>query len=121
MSGGSTKQTQKMELPQWQEDFVRFIQDRARRGSEIGFAPYMGPTVAARSQGQINAGNNINNAAAALGLQQSTSTLPPPETFAGGVQGYSSYPLYEQQMKELQKMNPEQYGLLAAMNPGVPK
>jgi hypothetical protein len=121
MSGGSTKQTQKMQLPQWQEEFVRYIQDRARRGSEIGFAPYMGPTVAARSQGQINAGNNTNAAAGAMGLQQSTSTMPPPQTFAGGVQGYSSYPLYEQQMAALKQSNPEQYGLLMAMNPGVPK
>ena len=39
--------------------------------------------------------------------------MPAPQTYAGGMQGYSSMPLYDQAVAELQARNP---GQMAAYN-----
>jgi hypothetical protein len=40
--------------------------------------------------------------------------VPQAQQFAGGVQGYSSYPLYEQALASLQAVAPAQYAALRA-------
>jgi len=42
------------------------------------------------------------------------SAMPAPTTYAGGVQGYSAYPMYQQSVDALQQANPGQYDAIMA-------
>lgn len=58
---------------------------------------------------------NTNRGASSFGLTPSAGTgMPPPTTFAGGVQGYSSGGLYDQALEELKRRAPGQYAALRA-------
>lgn len=121
MSGGSTQTTQQMSLPQWFEDYTKYTTDQAMKGSQIGYVPYMGPDVAAFTPMQQAAFDGTNMAAQAYGLPTATGTgLPAATQFSNGMMGYSSAPLYQQSLAELQKANPQQYGLLAGYSAGMP-
>ena len=118
MSSGTTETTQTVALPEWYEDYSKYVIDQAKAAQNVGYVPYMGPSVAAYTPAQQAAFNNVNAAAGAYGMEQAAGTgLPPPTTYAGGVQGYSSYPMYEQSLQQLQKQNPAQYGLLMGYQP----
>ena len=86
--GGSTTST--VEVPQYIEDAARRNLERADLISKIGYVPYFGPDVAAFTPQQE---------AAFAGTQQ---------TFAGGVRGYSSAPMFEEAMDEFGRRRPAQ-------------
>jgi len=108
--GTSTSSTQ---IPAYLEDAVRENINRARDVSQIGYVPYYGPDVAAFSPMQQQSMQSTGNAASAFGLApqgfDGTAGIPQAQTFAGGVQGYSSAPLYEQSLDNLFANAPAQY------------
>jgi len=112
--GGSTTQTTKVEIPDYLEEPLKRNIAKAEDLATIGFTPYMGPTVAAPTDMQQAAMRNTSNAAQAYGLDGADpmSNMPQQQTFAGGVQGYSSFPIYEQALAELQAQMPAQYDAL---------
>ncbi len=114
--GGSTTQTSKVEIPDYLEQPIKRNIAKAEDLATIGFTPYMGPEVAAMTPMQQAAMQNTSSAAQAYGLGAAPGqeVMPQPQTFAGGVQGYSSFPIYEQALAELQSRMPGQYQALQA-------
>ena len=121
MGGGGGKgggQTQKVEIPKWIEEPATRNLARAEAAQQIGYQPYYGPDVAAFNPTQLGAMQSNINAAEAFGLLQpgqiaAAQGMPAPTTYAGGEMGYSSAPLYEQALAELQSRQPTQ---MAAYN-----
>lgn len=111
--GGSA--TTKVQVPAWLESAAQQNLGRADEVAQIGYVPYMGPDVAAMQPGQIAAMQNTGLAANAFGLASpdTMAGMPQAQTFAGGVQGYSSAPLYQQSLDALAASRPGQF---AAMN-----
>jgi len=115
MSGGKGgSSTSSVTVPQYIEDAARRNLSRADDISKIGYTPYYGPDVAAFSPMQQAAFQNTANTADAFGMSSPTSQqdimggMPAPTTYAGGVQGYSSAPMYEQSLAELGRQRPGQ-------------
>ena len=115
MGGGGGKggsQTQKVEIPKWIEEPATRNLARAEAAQKIGYQPYYGPDVAAFNPTQLAAMQSNIGAAEAFGLLQPGMTaaqgMPAPQTFAGGQMGYSSAPLYEQAVAEMEARNPAQ-------------
>lgn len=101
MSGGKGgSQTQKVEIPAWLQGPVVENLARAKDVSQLDYMPYMGPSVAAFTPMQEAAFQNTSQAAGAFGMAGGGMTgmdgMPQPEQFAGGVRGYSDFPIYEQ-------------------------
>jgi hypothetical protein len=119
MSGGGKggKQTTEVKIPAWLEAGARENMARANELAKIGYVPYFGPDVAAFSPMQQAAFQNTNDAASAFGMAAPSDPMagmPAPQTFAGGVQGYSSAPMYQEALSQLQATNPGQYAALMA-------
>ena len=113
MSGGKGgSETQKTEIPEWAESAMKQNLRRAADAQQIGYTPYMGPDVAAFNPTQQAAMQSNIQAAQAFGLAPQGMTagqgMPAPTTYAGGMQGYSGMPLYEQALAEVQARSPEQ-------------
>ena len=114
MSGGKGgSQTTKMEIPKWIEEPATRNLARAEAAQKIGYMPYSGPQIAAFNPTQQAAMQSNIGAAEAFGLLtpgslQPLQGMPAPQTFAGGMQGYSSMPLYDQAVAELQSRSPNQ-------------
>ena len=113
--GGSTTSTVK--IPAWLEQAAQSNIRRAEDVAALGNVPYYGPDVAAMTPMQMSAGQGINTAAGAFGLGTNDLSMgmPAPQTFAGGVQGYSSGALYDQALRELQTRAPGQYDAITNM------
>ena len=113
--GGST--TQEVKIPAWLEQAAQANIRRAEDVAALGNVPYYGPDVAAMTPMQMAAGQGINTAAGAFGLGTNDLSMgmPAPQTFAGGVQGYSSGGLYDQALRELQMRSPAQYNAITGM------
>ena len=116
MSGGKGgSKTTEVQVPQYIEDAAKANLARADDISRIGYTPYYGPDVAAFSPMQQAAFQNTADTASAFGLAAPTSQqdimggMPAPTTYAGGVSGYSSAPMYEQSLAQLQAQRPAQY------------
>jgi len=124
MSGGKGGgQTTKAEIPDWaKEPTIRNLQ-RAETAQQIGYQPYMGADLAAFNPTQKAAMQSQLDTASMFGMSAPKTPLqgmPEARTFAGGVQGYSSFPLFEQARRELGKRNPQQqriYNSLFGQNP----
>lgn len=118
MSGGGKggSQTTRVKIPEWLESAAKQNLGRADNIAQIGYVPYMGPDVAAMQPGQIAAMQNTGAAANAFGMASPDmmAGMPQAQTFAGGVQGYSSMPLYQQSLDALQAANPGQFAALNA-------
>lgn len=111
--GGST--TSQVTIPAWLESAARQNLSRADQLAQIGYTPYYGPDVAAFTPMQQAAFEGTNQAAAAFGMPTAQGTgMPAPQTFAGGVQGYSSAPMYQQAVDALAAARPGQYAALNA-------
>ena len=112
--GGTTSGS--TEIPAWLESAAIENINKARDVSQIGYVPYYGPDVAAFSPMQQQSMQSTGNAASAFGLApqgfNAMAGMPQAETFAGGVQGYSSAPLYEQSLDKLFANAPAQYRAL---------
>ena len=115
--GGTTSSN--TQIPAYLEDAVRENINRARDVSQIGYTPYYGADVAAFSPMQQQSMLSTGNAASAFGLApqgfDAMAGMPQAQTFAGGVQGYSSAPLYEQSLDNLFANAPAQYNAMADM------
>lgn len=114
MSGGGGKggsQTQKTEIPKWIEEPATRNLARAEAAQKVGYMPWYGPDVAAFNPTQQAAMQANIGAAEAFGIvpqgQITPMTgVPTPQTYTGGIQGYSATPLFEQAKAELASKQP---------------
>ena len=111
--GGSTSST--VAVPEYIEDAARRNLTRADLISKLGFIPEYGPTVAAFTPSQEAAFQGTAQAAGAFGLpggdmsmRDISGGMPEPTTYAGGVRGYSSLPIYEQALEAFGEARPGQ-------------
>ena len=115
--GGTTSGS--TEIPAWLENAAIENINKARDVSQIGYVPYYGPDVAAFSPMQQQSMQSTGNAASAFGLApqgfDAMAGMPQAQTFAGGLQGYSSAPLYEQSLDKLFANAPAQYNAINSM------
>lgn len=118
--GGSTSST--VEIPQYIEDAAKRNLARADTISQIGYVPYYGADVAAFTPMQEAAFRNTAGTAGAFGLSGGDMSqsdimggMPAPTTYAGGVRGYSSAPMFEQSMAELATRRPGQKALIDSL------
>jgi hypothetical protein len=115
--GGSTTST--TEIPEWLKSAAQENINKARDVSKIGYTPYYGPDVAAFSPMQQQSMQSTGNAASAFGLApqgfDAMAGMPQAQTFAGGLQGYSSAPLYQESIDQLQANRPGQYKAMTDM------
>ena len=113
MSGGGGKggsKTTETTIPEWVRAPADRNLQRAEAVQQLEYMPYYGPQVAAFTDNQTAAMQNNNNTASAFGLLAPTdamSSMPTPTTYANGMKGYSSMPIYDQAMEELTASNPE--------------
>lgn len=113
MSGGGGKggsNTSAQSIPEWVSGPAKENLAQARVAGQIGYMPYYGPEVAGLSPMQQQSMQNTHSGLQAFGLApegQYQSGLPPAQTFAGGVQGYSSGNLFDQAVAELALRQPE--------------
>ena len=115
--GGST--TTSVQVPEYIEEAAKRNLSRADVISQIGYVPYYGPDVAAFTPTQEAAFQNVAGQAGAFGLSTpaggAMAGMPAPQQFAGGIQGYSSAPLYEQALGELTARRPAQVNLMESL------
>lgn len=110
--GGSRSQT--TTIPEWVRAPAERNIARAETAQKIGYMPYYGPDIAAFNPTQNAAFSANIGAAEAFGLLPvgSLSVMqgmaPAPQTFEGGIQGYSSGPLFDQAVAELEARRPGQ-------------
>ena len=110
--GGST--TSSVTVPEYIEAAAQRNLNKAERISQIGYTPYYGPDVAGFTPMQQAGFQNIADTAGAFGMAAPTSQqdimggMGPATTYAGGVQGYSSAPIYEQALQTLGERRPGQ-------------
>ena len=121
MSGGKGgSSTTEVKVPQYIEDAAKANLAKADVLSQIGYTPYYGPDVAAFTPMQQAAFQNTSDMASAFGMAAPMSQqdiyggMPAPTTYANGVSGYSSAPMFEQSMAELEARRPGQYAALNA-------
>ena len=119
MSGGGKggSQSTSVEIPAWLQSAAQGNLAKANEISKIGYTPYYGPDVAAMTPLQQAAISNTNLGASAFGLGGTPSPMagmPTVQTFANGMQGYSSGGLYDQALAQLAARNPGQFAALQA-------
>ena len=116
--GGTTSGS--TEIPAWLENAAIENINKARDVSQIGYTPYYGPDVAAFNPMQTASFDATGSAANAFGLGGGSSTfgtdgIQAPQTFAGGMRGYSSAPIYNQALSQLEQNRPSQYSAINNM------
>lgn len=106
--GGSREQ--KVTLPKFYERALQQQIGMAGDVSQTGYVPYYGPEVAAFSPMQEASFQGTDMMAGAFGMPTTGGQqyMPQAETFAGGVQGYSSAPIYQQAVDAHAAANPAQ-------------
>jgi hypothetical protein len=116
---GRGSETNKTEIPQWLEDAARGNIAQGRDVANLGPVPYYGPDVAAFTPMQQASFQNTGQAANAFGMAGGGLTgmegMPQAQQFAGGVSGYSSAPMYEEALAQLEARNPGQFGAIQNM------
>jgi hypothetical protein len=119
MSGGGKggKKTEETTIPEWLRGPAARNLQRAEAVGQIEYMPYYGPDVAAFTPAQNAAFDTNIGAAEAFGLLApntltATSGMPTPTDF-DGFSGYSSQPMYESALAEL---NAKQPGAVAQYN-----
>lgn len=116
MSGGGKggKQTTTSSIPAWVQAPAERNIARAEEAQKVGYMPFYGPDVAAFNPTQQAAFNSNISAAEAFGMipQGSLTAMqgmaPTPNTYAGGLQAYSSGSLFDQALAELEARRPGQ-------------
>ena len=110
--GGSTSE---VKIPEYIERAAQRNLNKAEGISQIGYTPYYGPDVAAFTPMQQAAFQNTADASSAFGMAAPTSQqdimggMGTPTTYAGGVSGYSSQPMFQQSLDQLQAERPGQF------------
>lgn len=115
--GKGGKSSTEVSVPAWLEQAAQSGLARGTQAAGIGYVPYQGPDVAALTPMQEAAMFNTGQASSAFGLGPSpmpSAGMPEVQTFAGGMRGYSAFPLYNQAVNELQMRDPAQYAKLMA-------
>ena len=116
MSGGGkggSRQTS-TSIPAWVQAPAERNIARAETAQKVGYMPFYGPDVAAFNPTQQAAFNSNISAAEAFGMipQGSLTAMqgmaPTPNTYAGGLQAYSSGSLFDQALAELEARRPGQ-------------
>ena len=109
--GGSQSQT--TQIPKSIMDVAERNLARAEQIQKIDYMPYTGPDIAAYNPTQVQAMQNQIGAAQAFGMapagMQPLQGMPQAQTFAGGMTGYSSAPLYQQAVAEAARIDPASY------------
>ena len=118
--GGSTTETSEVAIPAYIEQAAQRNLNKAEQISQLGYVPYYGPDVAAFSPMQNAAFQNTADLSSAFGLSAPTGqnvygSMGAPTDFGGGVQGYSSAPIYEQALGELERRRPGQYDAITGL------
>jgi hypothetical protein len=115
--GGSTSST--VTVPQYIEDAAKANLAKSEEISKIGYTPYYGPDVAAFApmqqaafQGTADLASAFGTAGGGMSQQDVMGGMPAPTIYASGVQGYSSAPMFEQSMAELEARRPGQYAAI---------
>jgi hypothetical protein len=115
MSGGKGgSSTTEVKIPEYIEAAAQRNLNKAERISQLGYVPQYGPDVAAFTPMQQASFQNTADAANAFGMAAPTSQrdimggMDAPTTYAGGVQGYSSAPMYQQSIDALAAARPAQ-------------
>jgi len=116
MSGGGKGGSQRTtsSIPEFVKAPATRNMARAEEAQKIGYMPFYGPDVAAFNPTQQAAFNSNINAAEAFGMipQGSLTAMqgmaPTPNTYAGGLQAYSSGDLFDQALAELESRRPGQ-------------
>jgi hypothetical protein len=107
-----SKSTTKREIPENERLAAIESYDRAKASADLGNMGYYGPDVAAMTPQQIAGQQNTLDMASAFGMNVpqggAMSGMPQAQTFAGGVQGYSSGDLYDESLRAFQERSPEQ-------------
>lgn len=118
MSGGGGKggsQTSETQIPQFIEDASRANLARADEISQIGYTPFFGPDVAAFTPMQQASFANTGSAADAFGLSGGGMTgmegMPQAQDF-NGVSGFSSAPIFQGALDQLQAQRPGQFNAI---------
>jgi hypothetical protein len=117
MGGGSTEQ--KTEIPAWLENASRSNIAQGNKVANLGYVPYYGPDIAAFTPMQQASFQNTGQAANAFGMAGGGLTgmegMPQAQQFAGGVSGYSSAPMYEEALAQLEANAPGQFAAIQSM------
>ena len=115
MSGGKGGgSTTSVEIPEYIEKAAQRNLNKAEGISQIGYTPYYGPDVAAFTPSQQAAFQNTADSAGAFGMSAPTSQrdimggMDAPTTYANGVSGYSSAPMFQQSLDQLEANRPGQ-------------
>ena len=114
--GGST--TSEITIPDYIENAARANLAKADAISQVGFTPYYGADVAAFNPMQQAAFQNTADTASAFGMATPTSptdimgNMGAPQTYANGVTGYSSAPMFQDAVDTLGYFRPNQKALL---------
>lgn len=112
MGSVSGSEKTKTTIPAWMQDASKQGLKAAERLGQIGYVPYTGPDVAALTTSQLSAMKNTGDAAGAFGMATPSNPMagmPKPQTFAGGVQGYSSIGLLDQAKQDWKARAPGQF------------
>ena len=86
--------------------------------SAMGYNPYIGPDIASMSPMEQAAYQGTDMMAGAFGMPTTggASYMPEPTTFAGGVQGYSSAPMFGEARDALQNYAPGKFDYLESFS-----
>ena len=111
--GGTTSTGSTTEIPQWIQDAGRRQYQTGTELGQIGYTPYYGADVAAFNPLQTAAFDSTGMAANAFGMGGGSPTfatdgIQAPQTFAGGMRGYSGMPMYTEALNTLEQQRPYQ-------------
>ena len=105
MAGGKGgSQTTTQEVPEWQKKEIMEAIQKAK-AMNIPYAPYTGIDVVAPAQG-LN--DNLNLGLGAFGMSPMQSVLPEAVS-EGGLRGYRSYDMYQDNLDKFKEMYPDIY------------
>lgn len=111
--GGST--TSEVSVPDYIDSAARANLAKADEISQLGYVPQYGPDVAAFTPNQQAAFQNAADMAGAYGMAAPSSQrdimggMGEPTEYANGVSGYSSQPIYQQSLDQLEAERPGQF------------
>ena len=95
-------------VPSWIKEPAQEMLRRSVDMGRTGYMPWTGPVVAAFDPAQQGAMRNNAAMRSAFGMDATMPRIPQAQDFGGGMWGYSSMPLYDANMAELQRTRPGQ-------------
>jgi hypothetical protein len=110
-SFSSSKQKSSSQLPSWYSDYAKKALALGEAVSQQGYTPWMGADVAAFSPQQVQGMQGAQDFYSTFmtpgqAAPQVADSIPQAQEFAGGVKGYSSYPMFQEQVANLEKTYP---------------